>query len=48
VGFEPTIPVFELVKTVHDLDHAATVIGSEGSVTKILVVILKGLANKMN
>jgi hypothetical protein len=27
VGFEPTIPVFELAKTVHALDRAATVIG---------------------
>jgi hypothetical protein len=25
VGFEPTIPVFELAKTVHALDHVATV-----------------------
>jgi hypothetical protein len=28
VGFEPTIPVFERVKTVHALDRAATVIGT--------------------
>jgi hypothetical protein len=27
VRFETTIPVFERAKTVHDLDHAATVIG---------------------
>jgi hypothetical protein len=27
VGFEPTIPVVERAKTVHALDHAATVIG---------------------
>jgi hypothetical protein len=27
VGFEPTIPVFEMAKTVHALDRAATVIG---------------------
>jgi hypothetical protein len=27
VGFEPMIPVFERVKTVHALDGAATVIG---------------------
>jgi hypothetical protein len=27
VGFEPTIPAFERVKTVHALDRAATVIG---------------------
>jgi hypothetical protein len=29
VGFEPTIPVFEREKTVHALDHAATVIGGD-------------------
>jgi hypothetical protein len=28
VGFEPMIPVFQRVKTVHALDRAATVIGS--------------------
>jgi hypothetical protein len=28
MGFEPTIPVFERAKTVHDLDRAAAVIGS--------------------
>jgi hypothetical protein len=28
VGFEPTIPVFERAKTVHDLDGATTVIGT--------------------
>jgi hypothetical protein len=28
VGFEPTIPVFELAKTFHALDSAASVIGS--------------------
>jgi hypothetical protein len=27
VRFEPTTPVFERAKTVHALDHAATVIG---------------------
>jgi hypothetical protein len=27
MGFEPTIPVFERAKTVHDLDRVATVIG---------------------
>jgi hypothetical protein len=27
VGLEPTTPVFERAKTVHDLDHAATLIG---------------------
>jgi FAD synthase len=29
VGFKPTIPAFERVKTVHVLDRAATVIGLE-------------------
>jgi hypothetical protein len=28
VGFEPTVPVFERLKTVHALDLAATVIGN--------------------
>jgi hypothetical protein len=28
VGFEPTIPVFELTKTVHVLERAVTVIGA--------------------
>jgi hypothetical protein len=28
VGFEPTIPAFDQAKTVHDLDRAATVIGT--------------------
>jgi hypothetical protein len=28
VGFEPTTPVFERAKTVHDLDRAATVTGT--------------------
>jgi hypothetical protein len=27
VGFEPTIPVFEMAKTFHASDRAATVIG---------------------
>jgi hypothetical protein len=27
MGFEPTVPVFERVKTVHASDRAATVIG---------------------
>jgi hypothetical protein len=31
VGFEPTIPMFELARTVHALDRAATVIGLEVS-----------------
>jgi hypothetical protein len=29
VEFEPTIPAFEWAKTVHALDSAATVIGTE-------------------
>jgi hypothetical protein len=31
VRFEPTIPVFERAKTVHPLDRAATVIGSNNN-----------------
>jgi hypothetical protein len=30
VGFEPTIPAFERLKTVHALDRAATVISFSG------------------
>jgi hypothetical protein len=29
VGFEPTIPAFEWAMTVHTLDRAATLIGTE-------------------
>jgi hypothetical protein len=29
VGFEPTIPVFERVKTIHALDRAASVFGQQ-------------------
>jgi hypothetical protein len=29
VGFKPTIPVFELAKTVYAFDRAATVIGNK-------------------
>jgi hypothetical protein len=28
-GFEPTTPVFERTKTIHNLDRAATVIGRD-------------------
>jgi hypothetical protein len=28
-GFKPMIPVFERVKTVHSLDRAATVMGTQ-------------------
>jgi hypothetical protein len=31
-GFEPTIPVFERVKTIHALDRVATVIGRSGDI----------------
>jgi hypothetical protein len=37
VGFEPTIPVFERAKTVHALDHAATVIGKGSSIAPKLL-----------
>jgi hypothetical protein len=36
VGFKPTIPVFELAKTVHALDRATTVIGSGFSTLAII------------
>jgi hypothetical protein len=35
MGFEPTIPMFERVKTVHALDTAATMIGSSIVETEI-------------
>jgi hypothetical protein len=35
LGFDPTIPVFQRAKTVHALDRAAIVIGSEGTYTWI-------------
>jgi hypothetical protein len=40
VGFEPTIPVFERAKTVHTLDHAATVIGPKPFYQKIYIYII--------
>jgi hypothetical protein len=42
VGFEPTIPVLERVKTVHGLDRAATVIGSS-SAEEVLIILIKAL-----
>jgi hypothetical protein len=36
VGFEPTVPVFEQAKTVHALDHVATMMGSYKSNGKYL------------
>jgi hypothetical protein len=35
MGFEPTIPVFELGKTFHASDRAATVIGSRSNIQEI-------------
>jgi hypothetical protein len=35
VGFEPTIPAFEMAKAVHALDCAATVIGQSTFITCI-------------
>jgi hypothetical protein len=35
VGFEPTTPVFEQVKTVHAADRAATLMGNAGIVPQI-------------
>jgi hypothetical protein len=39
VGFEPTITGLEGVKTVHALDRAATVIGTQDSAHKIIIMI---------
>jgi hypothetical protein len=41
VGFEPKIPVFEVAKTDHALDRAATVTGT------ILQLVTKFLRNTM-
>jgi hypothetical protein len=42
VGFEPTTPVFEQVKTVHALDCAATVIGRVSVVLTVFIsMVLK-------
>jgi hypothetical protein len=35
VGFEPMITVFERVKTVHALDHAATEIGQNVTLVSV-------------
>jgi hypothetical protein len=35
VGLEPTIPVFELARTVHTLDRVATVVGSRSTYSDI-------------
>jgi hypothetical protein len=52
--FEPTIPVFERAKTVHALDHAATIIGlqrntrpyiPEGSTLHATIYLLCVLSN---
>jgi hypothetical protein len=39
-GFEPTIPVFERVKTVYNLDRSATVIGIPAYNFLILIDVL--------
>jgi hypothetical protein len=36
VGLEPTIPVFERAKTVHDLDRTATVTGRNGWLFRLI------------
>jgi hypothetical protein len=41
VGFEPMIPVFHRVTTVHALDRAATVIGGGGTDPLFLISALK-------
>jgi hypothetical protein len=48
VGFEPTIPAFEWAKTVHALDRAATVIGTDViMVVKYRMMIWTGHAARM-
>jgi hypothetical protein len=39
VGFEPTIPVFERTKTVHALDGAVTLIGSNSSLLTLICIL---------
>jgi hypothetical protein len=47
MGFEPTIPVFERAKTVHALDHAATVIGIETCIScKYILSPIKSSKNQ--
>jgi hypothetical protein len=40
VGFEPTIPVFERAKTVHALDHEATVISNKAVYTAMVYAVI--------
>jgi hypothetical protein len=40
VGFEPTIPAFERAKTVHALDHAATVIGKKKCIYELIICFI--------
>jgi hypothetical protein len=39
VEFEPKIPVFEGLKTIHALDRAATVIGTDPFLRSYFIVI---------
>jgi hypothetical protein len=39
VGFEPTIPVFVLAKTVHASDPAATVIAKYGTIVLYILIL---------
>jgi hypothetical protein len=43
-GFEPMIPVFKQAKTVHALDHAATVTGCIGSIQGLNSVVARPTA----
>jgi hypothetical protein len=40
VGFDPTIPAFEQVKTVHAVDRAATVIGTRWDEMRLTAEII--------
>jgi hypothetical protein len=47
VGFEPMIPVFEPAKTVHALDHAATVITWISTIKYINICIQTRFAERI-
>jgi hypothetical protein len=47
MGFEPTNPAFKRWKTVHALDRAATVIGSEVFTAVIIRVLVLGLLRRV-
>jgi hypothetical protein len=51
VGFEPMIQVFEQAKTVHALDRAATVIGTQNSYEQSICLktrVCKSATNRLS